>query len=181
MKKTYLAIVVGISALILAGCSGSKQTTAADTALDTNFFNQATNSGNLKQCDEILDKNLKQQCRDVINSLTLTSQAAQNLDLSICNKIALARAKDDCVNQVNSKIEAKNADAKQLAIAQNAVDKGDPNLCNQIADENQKASCKYNILAGQAIQKKDSSLCDKIDKKNFIDQCKKSIENNAKN
>ncbi|MBI2634396.1 hypothetical protein HYW82_01840 [Candidatus Peregrinibacteria bacterium] len=65
--------------------------------------------------------------------------------------------------KANQQIEAE-------AIAQN-----DASICNEIQDNNQKYSCRFNIIAKEANQKKDPSICKQIEEKVAIQQCEESI------
>lgn len=178
MKKTLASLL--LTGLFLTACGGaatkpSASTKPSDQLLDNNIFAEATSGGNLARCKDILDGTLKASCEQVINDKNATNTAIAELDKSKCSKVSDERYKKECEVQVDGKMEAMNADAKRLEIGQKASDEGDATICNEITNEDQAASCKYNILANQAIQKKDSSLCDKIDKKEFVEQCKNNI------
>lgn len=175
MKKTLACLF--LTGLFFTACSSkTAPTTSADTALDKKFFDEATSAGNLKQCDQILDKNLQKECLDFIDASEFTAQAKQNLDLATCNKIALKRAKDDCVNQVNTAVDAKNFESNRISTEQEAVKNGNPSTCDKISDENQKATCKYNVLSGQASLKKNPAICNGIGSKSLIEKCKEQAK-----
>ena len=178
MKKplAYLFLI----SLFLTACgttvAPSQPVKPSDQVLDNSIFSEATNSGNLSRCKDILDSATKASCEQVINDKIATGQAVNSLSKDQCGKVVDERYRKDCETQVATKIDAKNVDAKRLTVEQNAVAKNDPSLCNQIADANQKASCKYNILANQAIEKQDPSLCKGIGDAASIARC----EQNAK-
>ncbi|MEK7673564.1 MAG: hypothetical protein AAB373_06820 [Patescibacteria group bacterium] len=58
-----------------------------------------------------------------------------------------------------------------VEIESEAVAEGDADLCEDIQDENQQYSCKYNVIANLAARKKDPSLCDEIGRKDLIAEC----------
>ncbi len=174
MKKTLTCLLLTGVFLTACGAKNTISTTTkpSDQALDNNIFSEATGSGNLARCKDIMDTTLKTSCEQVINDKKATSAAITELDKSKCSKVSDSRYKKECETQVAAKLEAKNADTKRLSIEQSAVDKGDASLCDGIADKNQQGACKYNILSNQAMLKKDPSLCEGIGLKNLILQCK---------
>lgn len=179
MKKTLASLL--LTGLFLTACGGaatkpSASTKPSDQLLDNNIFTEATNGGNLARCKDILDGTLKASCEQVINDKNATNAAIADLDKSKCSKVSDERYKKDCETQIDVKIEIRDADAKQLSLSQNAIDKGDASLCDKLSDEGQKGSCRYNIIAPQAIQKKDPSICEGIGLKNMIDECKDSLK-----
>lgn len=178
MKKILACLF--LTGLFLTACGetatkSSESTKPSDKILDDNIFSEATGSGNLTRCKDILDTTLKTSCEQVINDNKATAAAITDLDKSKCGKVSDSRYKKECEIQVAAKLEAKNAEAKRLSIAQKATDNGDAALCNEIKDENQKASCKYNILYNQAKQKKDPSICKGIGLKDMIEECKRNL------
>lgn len=174
MKNT-LAILL-LSGLLFTACGGST-IKPADKILDNSIFTEATDSGSISRCNDILDKELKTSCEKVIDDRNATNVAIADMDKSKCNKVSDERYKKECETQVDAAVKAKNDEEKRLEIGKKASDTGDFTICNQISDEDQAASCRYNILANQAMQQKNQSLCDNIGKKEFVDQCKKNISN----
>lgn len=143
--------------------------------LDQTLYDKGIQSGDMTSCDQIIDKTMKTECTSIVNAGKLTSQATTQADVTLCKKIDLARYETACETQVKAIVEAKQADAKRLSIEQNALDKSDATICNEISNENQKATCKYNILNSQAVSKKDPSLCEGIGRKDLIDDCKRNL------
>lgn len=188
MKKTLASLF--LTGLFLTACSGGTVTPAqtkpsepaktADQVLDNNIFAQATGSGNLARCKDIVDNTMKASCEQIINDNTATNAALSALDKSLCSKVSNERYKKDCETQVDTKLVIKNADSDKLSLEQNAIDKADPGLCNKISDTTQKASCKYNILTDLAMQKKDPSICEGIGLQSMIDICKSSFQKISK-
>lgn len=52
-----------------------------------------------------------------------------------------------------------------------ATAKNDSDICDQIDDDGQKYSCRFNILAKEASRKKDPSICKKIGEPTAIRIC----------
>ena len=178
MKKILSCLF--LSSLLLTACGGSSAAPAqvsdsanpADKLLDNNIFSEATSGGNVKRCADILDATLKASCVQVVNDKKATDAAIAAVDTSLCGKVTNARYKQECERQVGVKVEARDLDAKIQSVDEESIKKMDPSLCDQITQENVRASCKYNVIIGLAMQKKDPSLCEGIGLKAFIDQCK---------
>ena len=52
-----------------------------------------------------------------------------------------------------------------------AVESDDPELCDEIQEEESKDTCLYNILTNQAIQKEDATICEQIGRADLIKLC----------
>lgn len=196
MKKILpLSLFILLAVAALNGCTlfsdkpaqdATSQTVNADTVLDNQIFATATAGTDIAGCDEIKDAAKKDECKATVQALLTTQKAAEALDKSLCGSINLDRYKENCVNTVEKRIEAKNLskkneeeaqklNAQRLDIGAKALESGNADECNEIADKNQQYSCKYNVLANQAMQKNDPSLCDKIGDESFIKLCKQSV------
>lgn len=175
MKKTLAALF--LTSVFLTACGGSSAPAkTSDKLLDNDIFTQATSTGNIVRCKDILDKTLKDSCEQIINDQIATSAAVSALDKALCKKVSDERYRKECETQVDVRIEAKNAEAKRVSVTQSALAKKDPSICDQISDVNQKASCKYNMVEAEASLKKDPSICEKIGLKEMIDQCKSFLK-----
>lgn len=191
MKKLYFICATLFLLLVLTGCKFGAETaekvatdkTDADSILDDSIFDAAVLNHDTEMCDEILDKNKKQECVDVINSDVQTQEAISKKDKKLCKNIVLERYKESCENRVDQAVknedaekEAKEEDAKLqaeiLSIESEAVKKSDADICDDIQDDNSKYACKYNVLANLAIQKNDVSLCADIGQDSYVDKCK---------
>lgn len=165
---------------VFAGCNSATPekslSTAGDKALDQKFYDQAVQANDANLCNQILDTAMKTECAGIANAGKITQQAVASVDITLCKKIDLARYKTACESQVQPLVDSKQADLDRLNIEQQAVNKQDPKLCDQIKDENQKSACKYNILANQAAAKKDPSLCNGIGLKDMVMKCKESAK-----
>lgn len=174
MKKILPCLF--LTGLLFTACNASPavkttdSTKPSDKILDNSIFSDATSSGNLARCKDILDATLKASCTQVINDKAATSAALEALDKSLCAKVSDARYKQDCETQVAAKVEAKNADANRLNLQQQAYDKKDYTICSKIEDANQKDACMFNVI----IELKDPSLCEKIGQKDLVAKCKNS-------
>src|SRR3989338_10099948 len=178
MKKL---LIPTLATLFFAACGAAQTPTTevnADSVLDDQLFQEATSSNNLAKCDEIDAAAKKEECKTVVNSFLLTAEALEKLDASLCKDITEDRYRENCEISVSSKIEeieeyekavkeVENKDKERLAIETEAVEKGDPKICESITDENQMYSCKYNIIVNKAITQNDASLCDEIGKDSF--------------
>lgn len=175
MKKTLAALF--LTGVFLTACGGSSTPAkTSDKLLDNDIFTQATSTGNVVRCKDILDKTLKASCEQIINDQIATSAAVSALDKALCKKVSDERYRKECETQVDAKLEDKNTEAKRISIEQSALNNKDTSLCDQIADLNQKGACKYNILADQALAKKDPSVCEGIGLKSMIDDCKNYLK-----
>lgn len=188
MKKFIpLAFVL----VVFAACSSNgDQTTEtvinADTVLDDQLFSQATSQNNLEKCEQISDQTRKDECIMVVEGLIITEEAVKTLDSSLCKDIEDERYRENCEGSVEETIAANEAEEKaaqeaakkdeeRVAIESNAIAEGDADTCNDIEDENQKYSCRYNVLTNQAMQNSDPSLCDEIGKESFVAECKNAV------
>jgi|GEM_PF-2086397 len=175
MKKPFALFL--LAGLTFTACSGSSTPAKpSDQLLDSNIYTEATSGLNLDRCKDILDAKLKSSCTQVINDQKATNDAIAALDKSKCSKVSDERYRAECEKQVNTKVEAKNAEAKRTSIEQSAQNSGDVSVCDQIADSNQKSTCKYNVLVAKAIAKKDPSVCEGIGLQILVDQCKESAK-----
>ena len=175
MKKTLASLV--LTSVFLTACGGSSTPAKpSDKLLDSDIFTQATSAGNLTRCKDILDKNLKASCTQVVNDQAAIKAAVTALDKGICKKVSDERYRKECETQVGAKTEDKSIETKRVSIGQSAIDNKDTSICDQIIDANQKGACKYNILADQALLKKDPSICEGIGLKSMIDDCKNYLK-----
>ncbi|MFH1284011.1 MAG: hypothetical protein ABIH78_00255 [Candidatus Peregrinibacteria bacterium] len=188
MKKTAILIFALASALtVLTACSQSEPVTpSADSILDDQIFTTATGAQDLEKCSEILSSTKKDECKMVVESLNVTDEAVKNVDKSACNAITDERYKDNCINSVEAQLAYQNRaetyqediqkqQEENASIQSRATAKKDADICNEMKDDNQKYSCRYNVLADQAIEKKDASICEDIDESIFIEKCKEAV------
>lgn len=186
MKKF---IPLAFALVVFAACNSAGEQTAepvtinADTVLDDQLFSQATSQNNLEKCKQISDQAREDECVVVVEGLTITEEAVKTLDSSLCGDIKDERYRENCVNSVEETVAANEAlakaeaealkkDQERLTIESEAIDKGNADICNDMEDENQKYSCRYNVLVSQAMQNNDPSLCDEIGEDNYIKECK---------
>jgi hypothetical protein len=180
MKNTLA--VLFLSSLILTACGGSTSK-PADKVLDNSIFTEATGSGNISRCNDILDKALKASCEQVIDDRTATSAAVSDLDKSKCGKVSDERYRKECETQVDEKIDFKKKNenlVKELEsnsqIENEALKNDDDNLCKKIEDLNQKNTCLYNVIANRAITKKDKSICKQLPTAEIISSCEGNVK-----
>lgn len=174
MKK-LLPIFLVLSVFV-TGCnfanSDKSLSKKGDAVLDQQFYDQATQSNDLALCNKIFDKDMKSECASIVDAGKLTKKAVSELNIALCKTITIERYRTACEIQVQPLIDAKQADSERLTIEQKAYDQQNAKLCDQIKDENQRASCKYNIIANQPATKKDPSLCEGIGQKDMVTRCK---------
>lgn len=191
MKK--VVPIVFLTAIFLAACGATKDKSSdtADEILDQDIFTQAVNTNNPDRCKDIINKDVSKECAEVVEARQLTEQAMNSLSDSKCESIKIKRYKEECGKSV---VEAKKASDQQesaikeqeknnqitLEIEQKAINDNDYTVCDEIADENQQYSCKYNVLANQAAQKNDLSLCKEIGRDDLILRCKDGVTNKNK-
>lgn len=78
----------------------------------------------------------------------------------------------------NNKLLQEETDkhSKEIGeIGNSALSNNDPSRCDQIEDQNEKGSCKYNVIIIKALEQKDESLCDEIGHESFVQICKESV------
>lgn len=188
MKKIFSILGMILAAtFIFNACVSSEDTVSknvnSNTVLDDQIFQNAVDSKNLESCDKILDKDKKEECKTAVGDLILTDNAVKELDKTICAKISNDRYEDNCEMRVKQLLEEeqkvektleKEAEKNQeyIEIEAEAKEKKDADICNDIDDENQKYSCRYNIIVDQAITSNDPSLCDEIGEETSIGICK---------
>lgn len=177
MKKPLACLF--LTGLFLSACGQAATTKPADSVkpsdqlLDNSIFIEATSSGNISRCKDILDNKLKVSCEQVINDKAEIASAVADLDKSKCGKISDDRYKKDCETQVDLKLKAKTADIDRIKLQQEAYDKKDYSICDKVEDSNQKNACMFNVIT----QLKDPSLCEKIGQKDLIAKCKSGSKN----
>lgn len=181
----FLALIVALSACSSENPSVSEK--PSDSILDSRILEVAVKNANIEKCDEIMDAERKVECQNIVTGLNITTNAVAKRDLKLCDTIGLERYRENCQKEVQYELDSEKRDkeqqeadnkkaAKILEIEAKAIAQGDVGICDQIEDENQKYSCRYNIVVNQAIQKKDPSLCDKIGEKERIGICKQSLQ-----
>lgn len=174
MKKVAILTLMAIT---LTGCATKTvPLTAGDAVLDTEFFNQATSTGNIGRCEEIVDETLKTECKALVNASVDTEKAVENNNLRACNTIEVERYRTNCTNRVNENIKYAKADENRLSAENEAVDSGNIAPCNNIENEPQKESCIFNVLAKKAVDANDPTICDAIGDEEGIVKCKSAIE-----
>lgn len=185
MKKTFFLLITAIT--IVSACSSPKPNSKsdlslADQTLDQQLYSEAVGSGNVEKCAKIMAKDLKQECADIVNAITITNKAIIDGDKKACANIELERYRENCEDSVSSDIEAKDADRKVeeniQATEAKAIASADPNVCNSIDDENQKYSCRYNVVVNQAIAAKNPKLCQAIGRESVVLECENAVGNN---
>lgn len=189
MKK-FLAILL-LALLAFSGCSFFEKETKneqptevnADTILDNQIFTEAVGSGDIVKCDKILDKTKKEECKNVLESDSLTAKAIAELDKSSCKKIEMERYRDYCEEIVDAKSaekeegekaaeKAKEQEALRVKTEQEAQDKGNASICEQIETKADMYSCKYNVISNKAIDENDPTLCENIEELSLVEACK---------
>ena len=185
MKKVYFFSAIAFMLVTLSACKlgskeESKDTTAtpvtsnADSMLDDQIFQSSTTAGNLEGCNKILDDAKKQECTDIIESNLKTSEAINKGDKELCEDIKLDRYKENCFSSIDDKVESENQDSERLSVQQEAYDKKDYSICDEISDTNQKASCKFDVIS--QLPKKAPSLCEQIDEEMLVNKCKAGLQ-----
>jgi len=189
MKKiTILLASCLFATVIFSGCDSSKKEEAqvsqlapeisADSILDNQIFKQAVNSNDPKGCANILDEKKKEECANVINDTLLTQKAIEDMDEDTCDGIKLERYKDQCMENVKAKLALKEEKEQiekkaieDMGKSQEATDKGDYTICDEVGDESVRNTCKLNILVNKAIAEKNISLCEQIGVEQYIQEC----------
>ncbi len=167
---------------VFSGCSFSTQTsdkslsTAGNKALDQQFYDQGVKTTDFSQCNQILDKAMKEECARIVNAGKITAEAVTKVDITLCKKIDLERYRMACESQVQPVLDAKTSNENRTQIEKQAYEQKNYKICDQIKDENQKVSCKYNVVSDLVISKKDPSLCNVIGPKDIIDKCKSLVK-----
>lgn len=183
MKKTLASLL--LTGLFLTACGGGTKTDTlsekGDKALDQQFYDQAIQSNNVSLCDQIIDNNIKGECKSILKAGEITKKAISDVNIDLCKTIDLERYKKTCTIRVQSLADSAQKEEDISKIEKEAMDNKDVELCNKVENESERASCKYNILANQAIEKKDPSICEGIGQKSSIEECKKTAEGSIKN
>lgn len=205
MKKMYLMIaVVLLSVVVLNGCSlgGNVQETTQEKSEEALQVNQpdpdldknnaiaieALKTGNIEGCGQISYIDSKKRCEQTIQANMFSSEAIAKSDKTLCAKIELERYAKECVTIVENnqkrdeyllKAQEKDEeeDAKRLSVESKAVEAQDASICEQIIDQSQITSCKYNVLANKALKENNAAICDQIGDAVFVSMCKESVTN----
>lgn len=194
MKK-FLAILL-LAILAFSGCDlfekeeekeEANKTINASTILDDESYKWAVEGENVELCENITDADKKDECKKVVQALILTDEAVVEANKSFCADIKLESYKENCEEVVESKLEQQVLEEEKVAeleennekafkIEEDAVAKKDANICNDIKDENQKYSCRFNILANQALAEKNSKICEGIGSDDYAKTCVETVE-----
>lgn len=176
MKTKLFTIPLLTSVIILSACSSNSD--SDDSPVDKKIYEDAIETGNIELCKTISTPDYAAECAEVVESSKMADIAIQESDLKKCSQIKNKQIKESCEIQikaeqnVSEKLEKEAAEAAD--IKEKALTAKDPDLCNQIPDENRKYACRYEILVNRAIQEKDPSLCDKIGNKEQTEICKQN-------
>lgn len=195
MKK-FLAILL-LALLAFSGCSlFEKEETKAEpaelnsaTVLDNEAYKWATSDKNVELCANISDTAKKDECIRVVDALVLTDKAIAELNDDICGEIEIEDYEKNCDAVVKSKLGQKKMEEEKIAelqkdeeeragIEKEAIEKKDPKICDEIEDENQKSSCKYNVIVNIAIEQKDAKQCEAIESKDMVTECENFVSTN---
>ncbi len=162
----------------------------SDELLDQQLFISATQGGaGQEACDQISDEALKNDCSQVVAAGAITSEALEKMDTSLCSDIELERYETACVTAIE-KEEMREQEALLAAqqreemmaevnrISSEAKEKDDESLCAQIADENHKNSCIFNIVANRAYETGDTALCDSLPLEDMVATCQAVVLEN---
>lgn len=163
MKKTAILFILSAFLLIVPACIGSQEpeeaqpeqsATTADELLDLDIYTRAVNQADISKCDEIMNSDTREECKNVITSLMVTADAETAIDASICDDIPLERYQADCVIKVEE-MEAKMSENEEMKtffdeqneLANKYIEEGNLEGCEELEDENFKEQCKSNILS----------------------------------
>lgn len=193
MKK-FLA-VLSLAVLLLSACNlfekGKTEPESTEinsvTVLDNEAYKWATSDKNVELCANISNTAKKDECIKVVDALILTDKAIAELDENICREIEIESYEKNCKDVTESKLEQQEADSKKVKelekaneeateIEGKAMAEDNEDICNDIKDENQKYSCRFNILANRALLEKNVKICEKIGDKEFAKTCVETVE-----
>lgn len=114
--------------------------------------NTETKKGSGKK--EVIEKKKEEEFQGIIK------EGMDSMDISVCNKIKDNKEREDCKNQVQTVIAAREYNTS---------------LCDKVTDELLKGICKDNVLLSRAMRDQDVSLCEQIKNENLLEQCIKMI------
>jgi hypothetical protein len=173
MKKLLPLLILSIA--LFTACGTATPSDPAVTQLNKSYYELAISTNDATKCAQITDVTQKTECVNTINGIKISSDAIAKMDLSLCANIKSADYKKYCEFTINSKNQETQKSAAQIQIAQDATDKNNPKLCEQLAKKEDITTCKYNIIVSQAMQKKDKTLCEGIGDNIFVTKCQKAV------
>ncbi|MDX9971134.1 MAG: hypothetical protein RBS56_04495 [Candidatus Gracilibacteria bacterium] len=167
--------------------TSTPETSVADEVLDDYYLNESIKQNDSTKCDNIIDKVKNKECKEILLSLAIMIEAVEQLSDSKCDNITIERYRNSCKQDVESEKnkmeEEKNEESKRLMeaeeisrILEEANQKQDLSLCDNLSDKNQKDVCYYNVIVQESIKKQDSSVCEQLQNETYKQACKDNYE-----
>ena len=75
-------------------------------------------------------------------------------------------------NVIKAVEKAKEQETLRVKTEQEAYDKGNASICEQIETKADMYSCKYNVISNKAIGENDPTLCENIEELSLVEACK---------
>lgn len=127
---------------------------------------EAIQSGNLSQCDNIINGSDRLQCQGALQMAIFSRSALEKNDPKICLNIADAFLRDRCEDPF---------------VAREAVAKKDVRLCPSTKNAKGETvffdkKCPETIYLNLAIEKKDVTMCKKITEKSMSELCAEIVK-----
>ncbi len=196
MKKLIIAFL-SVIILSLASCSiNETQTTETNTSeksttedpfqisLDDSLITDALSLNSSDLCDQIKNPDKKDSCKLALKDLEISKDAVSKVDSKLCEDIVGLQYKEACIANIDAilknKEESKQATENYYSmfdIQSEAMNKKDYTKCDEIEDEQIKATCKYNIIIETVKTSKNPAICENIGLENLVSECKNSINN----
>ncbi len=122
-------------------------------------YQLAKSAHTLDSCDSVNDSSLRNICKDKV----LFSQAQENKDILLCEKISEASKKQRCIGIVSNNLDELTR--------KNAVASGKIEMCLNIENSNTKQICMDEVYYKQALETKNKDMCEKIQSSQKQSKC----------
>ena len=189
MRKAVLSMVLILGVIVIVSLlwhgsttdipntsgvnTGENKQVPPQTSPKIKVLAEAIQSGDYSSCDNVAQE-LRQGCIDRITKV----RAISSLNLSMCDGIKTSFVKSDCINSINSRIQASkqkydfsrcdNVRAADMEVCKSNVitsvaeRTAKLELCNDVPVKGLDDACRDNVYMALAVKTGDKSYCDKV-------------------
>lgn len=173
MNKKLILVIV-ITSLALTACIGGEnhvEESTADTVLDGQILDSAVERMDLDTCDKVVNSEQREECIQIIESLSKHEEAIEKDDPSLCDNIELERYKENCLLEVENQVTIQELISERDKLTAEAIEKQNISICDNIGDYNFQQECILSVYSDENFLGTDSSVCENIESAIHKDIC----------